>query len=64
MGRIFELRTNHCGMKNLFVQPTLNAIQTRWMEFLSNYNFKIKHIKGKENQVADALSRRSHEVHI
>jgi hypothetical protein len=34
------------------------------MEFLSEYNFEINHIKGKENQVADALNRRSHEVPI
>ena len=26
---------------------------------LSEYDFKIKHIKGKENKVADALSRRA-----
>ena len=25
MGRIFELRTDHCGLKYLFDQPTLNA---------------------------------------
>jgi hypothetical protein len=34
------------------------------VEFLSEYDFKIKHIKGKENQVVDALNRRSHDVHI
>jgi hypothetical protein len=34
------------------------------LEFLSEYDFKIKHIKGKENQVVDGLGRRSHEVHI
>ena len=27
------------------------------MSLLSEYEFKIKHIKGKENKVADALSR-------
>jgi hypothetical protein len=64
MGRKFELRTDHCGLKHLFGQPTLNARQTRWLEFLSEYDFEIKHIKGKENQVVDALSRRAHEVHI
>jgi hypothetical protein len=33
------------------------------MEFLSEYDFKIKHIKRKENKVVDALKRRAHEVH-
>jgi hypothetical protein len=64
MGRKFELRTDHYGMKHLFGQPTLNARQTRLLEFLSEYDFEIKHIKGKENQVVDALSRRAHEMHI
>jgi hypothetical protein len=31
---------------------------------LSEYDFEIKHIKDKENQVADALNRRAHEMHI
>jgi hypothetical protein len=31
---------------------------------LSEYDFEIKHIKGKENQVVDALNRRTHEKHI
>jgi hypothetical protein len=34
------------------------------MEFLSEYDFEIKHIKGKKNQEVDALSRRAHEMHI
>jgi hypothetical protein len=64
IGRIFELGKNYCGMKHLFGQPTLNARQNKWPEFLSEYDFEIKYIKGKENQVIDALSRRAHEVHI
>jgi hypothetical protein len=63
MGRRFELRTYHNGLKYLFDQPTLNARQSRWLEFLCEYDFDIKHIKGKENKVADALSRRVHELH-
>jgi hypothetical protein len=47
MGKRFELITYHSGLKYLFEQPTLNASQTRWMEFLSEYDFDIKHIKGK-----------------
>jgi hypothetical protein len=63
MGKMFELRTNHNGQKYLFDQPTLNARKTRWLEFLSEYDFDIKHIKGKENKVVDALNRRLHELH-
>jgi hypothetical protein len=64
VGKKFELRTDHCGLKHLFGQPTLNARKTRWLEFLSEYDFEIKHINAKENQVVDALNRRSHEVYI
>jgi hypothetical protein len=57
------LRTYHNGLKYFFDQPTLNARQSRWLEFLCEYDFDIKHIKGKENKVADALGRRVHELH-
>jgi hypothetical protein len=33
MGKKFELRTDHIGLKYLFEQTTLNAKKTRWMEF-------------------------------
>jgi hypothetical protein len=29
----------------------------RWLEFLSQFDFTIEHIKGRENVFADALSR-------
>jgi hypothetical protein len=63
MGRRFELRTDHNGLKYLFDQPTLNARQSRWLEFLCEYDFDIRHIKGKENKVVDELSMRVHELH-
>ena len=49
--------TDNKGLKYLLDQPNLNARQARWLAFLSEYDFKIQHIKGKENKVADALSR-------
>jgi hypothetical protein len=49
MGRIFELSTYHYGLNHLFGNPTLNSKQTRWLKFLSEYEFEIKHIKGEEN---------------
>jgi hypothetical protein len=63
MGKKFELRTDHVSLKYLFENPTLNARKTRWLEFLSEYDFDIKHIKGKVNKVVDALSRRVHLMH-
>jgi hypothetical protein len=63
MGKKFELRTNNIGLKYLFEQSTLNVRQTRWIGFLSEYEFDIKHIKGKENKFVDALSRRVHIMH-
>jgi hypothetical protein len=63
MGKKFELRTDHNGLKYLFDQPTLNARQIRWLEFLCEYDFDIRHIKGKDNKVVDALSRKVHELH-
>ena len=48
----------------MFDQPTLNARQARWLEFLCEFDFEIKHIKGKENKVADALSRKMQEMHV
>ena len=32
--------------------------------FLCEFDFEIKHIKGKENKVADALSEKLHEMHV
>ena len=64
MGRRFELRTDHCGLKYLFDQHTLNARQARWLEFLCEFDFEIKHIRGKENKIADALSRKVQEMHV
>eukprot|EP00253_Pinus_taeda_P011652 PITA_11652 len=58
MGRKFLLLTDHHSLTNYFSQPTLNARQARWMDFLSGFNFDIKHLQGKENRVADALSRK------
>ena len=64
MGRRFERRIDHCGLKYLFDQPTLNARQARWLEFLCEFDFEIKHIKGKENKVVDALRRTVQEMHV
>ena len=34
------------------------------MELLCEHEFYIKHIKGKENKIANALSRKIHVMHV
>jgi hypothetical protein len=63
MRRKFKLKIAHNDMKHLFDQLTLNSRRTRYLEFLNEYDFDIKHIKGKENKVVDKLDRRVHEMH-
>src|ERR1700723_1242714 len=52
------VKSDHQNLKTFTTTKTLNARQARWAEELSSYDFVIEHIKGKENTVADALSRR------
>ena len=34
------------------------------MELLCDFDFEIKHIQGKENQVVDTLNKNMHEMHV
>ena len=52
------VKSDHRNLRTFMTTKDLNARQARWAEELSSYNFIIEHIKGKENKVADALSRR------
>ena len=56
VGKKFLFLTYNIGLKYLFDKKTLNSCQARWLAFLSEYGFEIKHIKGKENIVVNALN--------
>jgi hypothetical protein len=56
--------TDHCGLRHLFDQLKLNSRQSRWMDLLSEFDFEIKHIKGKENRVSYALRRSVKMIHL
>jgi len=56
--RRFILMSDYSGLRYLFYQPNLNNKQTIWLATLSEFDFEIKYIKGKENKVTDDLSRR------
>jgi hypothetical protein len=64
LGRNFVLMTDHSGLRYFFDQPKLNVRKARWMALLSEFDFEIKHIKGKENRVVEALSISMQVIHL
>lgn len=56
--REFILHTDHESLKHFKSQDKLDRRHGRWMEFIETFPYVIKYKKGKDNVVADALSRR------
>ena len=54
----FVIHTDHESLKHLKGQHKLNKRHAKWVEFIETFPYVIKYKKGKENVVADALSRR------
>jgi len=52
------LYSDHEALRYLNSQKRLNARHSKWVEFLQDYTFVLKHKACVENKVADALSRR------
>ncbi|GJW49431.1 putative reverse transcriptase domain-containing protein [Tanacetum coccineum] len=50
--------TDHKSLQHILDENELNMRQRRWLEFLSDYDCEIRYHSGKENVVADALSRK------
>lgn len=61
LGRKFLLRTDHSSLTWLFRFKHPEGQLARWLEELSQYDFKIEHRTGRQHANADALSRRSAE---
>ena len=58
VGKPFSIRTDAKSLCNLLVQQkTTSRRAMRWLESLQGYMFTVKHIAGKNNVLADALSR-------
>ncbi|GKF46910.1 hypothetical protein Tco_0136712, partial [Tanacetum coccineum] len=48
----------HKSLQHIFSQKELNMRQHRWIELFNDYDCEIRNHPGKENVVADALSRK------
>ncbi|KAJ9536634.1 hypothetical protein OSB04_un000183, partial [Centaurea solstitialis] len=54
----FVIHTDHESLKYLKGQGKLSRRHIKWVEFIESFPYVIKYKKGKENIMADALSRR------
>ena len=54
----FVIHSDHESLKRIKSQAKLNHRHAKWVEFIENFPYVIKHKKGKENVIADALSHR------
>ena len=62
--REFTLYSDHDALRFLHSQKKLSARHGRWVELLQDFTFSLQHKPGRENRVADALSRRLHTLQI
>ncbi|RVW51647.1 Transposon Ty3-I Gag-Pol polyprotein [Vitis vinifera] len=53
----FVIHTDHESLKYLKGQGKLNRRHAKWVEFIKTFPYVIKYKQGKENIVADALSK-------
>ncbi|KAF1315298.1 Pol protein, partial [Globisporangium splendens] len=54
----FVVYTDHASLRTAINSPHLSQRMARWLAFFSEFNFRVEYKPGKENVLADALSRR------
>ena len=57
IGTPFFVYTDHKTLLNFDTQKDLSRRQARWMEDLSIYDCKFVYVRGKDNTIANVLSR-------
>jgi hypothetical protein len=58
LGKCFQIKTNHKSLKYFLEQRISSQEQQKWVTKLFGYDYEIIYKKGKDNVVADALSRK------
>jgi hypothetical protein len=58
------IKTDHQSLKYMMTQRLSGGIQHKLLMRLLEFNYSIEYKRGKENAVADALSRMEHSVSI
>src|SRR3954471_13952817 len=55
----FVIHSDHESLKFVKTQVCLNKRHANWVEFIESFPYVVKYKKGKENVVADVLSRKN-----
>uniref|UniRef100_A0A2N9GVS5 Integrase catalytic domain-containing protein n=1 Tax=Fagus sylvatica TaxID=28930 RepID=A0A2N9GVS5_FAGSY len=55
---IFTIKTDQQSLKHILEQRVGTPMQQKWISKLLGYHFVVEYKQGKENKVADALSRK------
>ena len=58
----FVVRTDNNPLTYIFSSANLDAAGQRWVARLASYNFSLEYQKGKDNTVADFLSRMNEQL--
>ena len=56
--------SDHIGLRYLFHRVNFNVRQARCLGTISEFDFEIRYIKGKENRVTDAINMWVNVNHI
>lgn len=63
-GKPFVVYTDHASLRIAVNTPHLSQRMARWLSFFAEYDFKVEYKPGKDNILADALSRPDLEVAV
>ena len=58
LGQCFQINTDHQSLKYFLEQRISSMEQQKWVTKLFGYDYEIIYKKGRDNVVADALSRK------
>jgi hypothetical protein len=64
LGTKFTVFTDNVANTYFKTQKNLTPKQARWQEFLAEFDFEWVHKPGRQNDVADALSRKEVQVYV
>ena len=58
VGNKFVVKTDHNSLRHFLTQKDLNERKQKWVSKIQDYDFYIEYVKGNNNIVSDALSRK------